>query len=207
MSDAIDDTKICNMALGRIGAKRINDLNDVSDTKLEAIQCRLHYTQTRDALIRSHWWRFASDRATLSRDVETPDFEWSYQFSLPNDFLRMKKPYEGFRGPLQRTYDLEGTKLLTNETTMEIKYIKKVTDEAQFDPLFIEVLVLTLALKFIPALAGGAVTLRQDVQGELTIVMRKVRALDRQETNTIGRADLRTWNDARLVGRDASRLG
>lgn len=198
---AVSNTSICNMALGRIGGKRINDFDDAGDTKLEAVQCRLHYEQTRNALLRSHWWRFASARKTLSRDPVTPDFEWDYQFDLPNDFLRMKRPYEDYSTnpeyPLMYSYELEGSKLLTNDTAMEIKYIKKVTDEAKFDPLFIEVLVLALALKFIPALAGGAVALRQDVEKELAVLMKKVRTIDRQETNTVGRLDLNTWNDAR----------
>lgn len=196
-------TELCNMSLGRLGAKRINDIGNASDSKEEAIQCRLHYEQTRDALLRSHWWRFASARATLSADTETPDFEWTYQYPLPTDFLRMKKPYEGFlnpQRPLQYTYELEGTMLLTDETTVEIKYIRKVTDVTKFDPLFIEVLVLTLALKMLPALAGvggAAMNLRTDIRDELKGLMSRVRVLDKQETNTVGRADLGTWNAAR----------
>ena len=83
-------TSICNQSLGKLGAKRINDLSDTTDTKPEAIQCRLHYEPTRDALLRSHWWRFARDRAVLSQDTNDPAFEWDNQFILPNDFLRFR---------------------------------------------------------------------------------------------------------------------
>lgn len=198
------ETELCNMALGRISAKRINDIGDATDTKPEAIQCRLHYAQTRDALLRSHWWRFASHRKKLSEDTDIPvaeDFEWSHWFDLPNDFLRLKSIYEDNNTPDRSTfysYDIEGTKILTNETSVYIRYIRRITDVAKFESLFIEVLVLTLALKMLPALAGGAVQLRVDLRDELNKLMSKVRALDRQETNTMGRADLRTWNDARL---------
>jgi len=192
-------TEICNMALGRLGAKRINDYDDASDTKPEAIQCRLHYEQTRDALIRSHWWRFARARATLSANATDPDFEYDYAYDLPVDFLRMKKPYEAYGvTELLYTYSLEGKQLLSNETSMDIEYIKKVTDPNQFDPLFIEVLVLQLALKMVMPLTQDKV-LRRELHEELygtpqqPGLMATVRVIDKEETNTTSRKP--TWND------------
>ena len=195
---AVSNTSIVNSSLGRIGAKRINDISDTTDTKPEAVQARLHFELTRDSLLRSHFWRFASDRADLSASDVTPDFEWDYQYILPNDFLRMKSIYEG-RVSDSNLYScaLEGTMLLSNETTMQIKYIKKVTDPAKFDPLFIEVLILQLALKFVSSLAGGDTKLRIEIQKELKELMSTVRTLDSQETNTIGQYDMETWRDAR----------
>jgi hypothetical protein len=153
---------------------------------------------TRDSLIRSHWWRFASARATLAQDATDPDFEWDNQFILPNDFLRMKSIYEGrFSDENLRTYAIEGKRLLTNDTTMEIRYIKKVTDVTEFDPLFVELLVLLLARKMLKPLAGGDAKLTQEIKDDIKDLMPQVRALDRQETNTIGKYELETWNDAR----------
>jgi len=197
-------TEICNQSLSRIGASRLaytgtteTDLD--ANTTLEAIVCNLHYTQTRDALLKSHWWRFATKRATLVLDTESPPFEWTYQFILPEDFLRMKSIYENrFSDVNLDSYALEGDKLLTEESEMSIRYIRKVTDVTEFDPLFIEVLVLTLALKLIPALAGTkSDDLTQSIKQDLKGLMSSVRALDRQETNTMGRYGLETWNDAR----------
>jgi len=194
---ALSETKICNAALARIGSKRLNDLD--TDTSPQAIQCRTHYEITRDSLIRSHFWRFASARATLVQDADTPDFEWDYQYILPNDFLRMKSIYEDrFSGVNLCSYALEGQRLLTNESSMEIRYIRKVTDVTEFDPLFVEVLVLQLALKLVSGLAGGAPNLQDILQRELAMLMPSVRALDRQETNTAGQDEASTWNDARV---------
>ena len=65
-SSPTTETQVCNMALGRIGAQQIADgLLDTEDSN-HAIQCRLHYAQTRDALLRSHWWRFAKARVDLA---------------------------------------------------------------------------------------------------------------------------------------------
>ena len=95
---AVNNTSICNMALSRIGAKRINDFDDDSDTKNEAIQCRLHFEQTRDALQRSHFWVFTKTRETLSQDTEDPDFEYANQFLLPSDMLRYRYKHDAGAG-------------------------------------------------------------------------------------------------------------
>ncbi len=197
---ATSNTKICNQGLGVIGTKRINDFSDTTEGSPQAIQCRLHFEQTRDAFTRSHLWRFASDRATLVQDATDPDFEWDNQFILPNDFLRMKSIYEGRRSNLNlRSYALEGKLLLTNESSMSIRYIKRVTDPTEFDPLFIEVFVFLLADKFIGPLTGGDKRIQEKIDKRLKTLMPKIRALDAQETNTIGQYDLETWNDARYT--------
>lgn len=210
---ALSETGICNMALGRIGAKRIKDIEDDSEDSVQAIQCRLHYSQTRDALIRSHWWRMARARKVLSANTTDEELgEWDNAWDLPTDFLRMKKPYEGTEsGDFEQkyTYSLEGRRILSNETTMKIRYIKRVTDPPSFDPLFVEVFVLVLALKMVMPLAGGgrdASIMRRELYDELwgtprqPGLMNRVRALDKQETNTTGRQDRGTWNDAMRLG-------
>ena len=200
---SISNTSICNMALGKIGSKRINKFEDTTEDSIPAIQCRLHFKQTRDALLRSHYWRVAQGRAVLSQDTEDPLFEYDNQFILPTDFMRLKSFFGDNvtpSGNLRITFAIEGQRILTNESTVSLRYIKKVTDPTKFDPLFIEVLILTLALKLIGPLAGGAPPLQKVVQDELRLLMPGVRALDRQETNTIGRSNRRPWLEARLRG-------
>jgi len=209
---ALSETRICNAALSKIGSKRINNYEDDTESSPEAIQCRTHYEMTRDSLLRSHFWRFASARATLSEDTTEPDFEWDNQFILPTDFLRLKAVYDDNNTPNHKilySFAIEGQRLLTDESSCEIRYIKKVTDVTKFDPLFVEVLVLQLALKLVGPLAGGAPKLQDVLQRELATIMPSVRALDRQETNTIGRADMYPWVDVRQTrgGRIDSRLG
>jgi hypothetical protein len=208
---SISNTSICNMALGRIGAERINNYDDASDTKPEAIQCRLHYEQTRDGLLRFHQWRFARARATLSADTASPAFEWDYAYILPVDFLAMRTPYDVDQSgteTIHYSYALEGNRLLSNENSMEIRYIKKVEDPTQFDPLFVEVLVLQLALKMVMPLTGGggeSNVMRRELYNELwgtprqPGLMQRVLAMDKQETNTTGQNDMGLWNDARIA--------
>lgn len=210
---ALSETSILNMSLGRIGSTRINDFIDNNEANPQIVQARIHYEQTRDALLRSHWWRFARSRETLSQNAEytadTTTFEWTYAYDLPNDFLReWLPPWEDnseVLGRSRNTYSLEGKQLLSNQTTMQVRYVKRVTDVTEFDPLFVEVLVLQLALKMVMPLSQDKV-LWQALYGELwgvsgiPGVMSRVRTMDKQETRTLGQNDQPTWNDARVVG-------
>lgn len=209
---AESNTRICNQALGKIGAKRIVNFEDTSEESVQAIQCRTHFEPTRDALLRSNYWSFASDRKTLSEDTETPDFEWERQFVLPADFLELKSIFDPNNTPgnkSRHSHALEGERLLTNDSEMNIRYIKKVTDASKFDPLFVKVLVLLLVDEFIGPLAGGDARIQKKIDNAIEKLMPKVRALARQEAELQGRADQNTWIDIRATrgGRIDSRLG
>jgi len=199
------NTSICNQSLGRIGATRINDFDDTSETSLSVIQCRLHLEPSRDALLRSFFWPFAAARKTLSPDTVDPSFEWDNQFILPTDFLYLRSIFDSADiGALslsdsRQSHAIEGRRILTNDSSMKIRYTKKVTDPSQFDPLFVEVLVLRLAMKLTAGLAKTDPKLRSDILTELRLLMPAVRALSRQEAELIGRVDLFLWNDARAT--------
>ena len=207
---AESETSICNMSLARIGSSRINDYNDSSDTETPAIYCRLFYEQTAKALMRSHLLRFARERAVLSQDTATPAFQWNYAYILPADFLRHILIYDGSDLPEGRTYvsyEIEGDRLLIDESSVEMKYIKWVSSPGDWDPMFIEVMVLQLAQKLVLPLSGAGkegMALKADIDQELygsrkygrRGLLAKVRAMDRQEAEHIGRDELKTWLDA-----------
>ena len=81
-----NDTTICNLALSKFGSKRIQSLDDASP---EARACKLNYGPTRDEVLRSHRWNFATKRATLSRLSGAPPFGWAAWYQLPVDCLRL----------------------------------------------------------------------------------------------------------------------
>lgn len=126
----------------------------------------------------------------------TPDFEWTHQYHLPNDFIRLTKIDEDDGTDyVDDRWEREGKRLLTNYDTCNIKYIKEVTDPDDFDPLFTEVLILRLALKLIPPLAGTKTNpLKADIKEDLRVAEIKARIVAAQETNVSGRSD---WDLAR----------
>ena len=194
-------TEVCNMALARFGAKRINDYDDTSDTKPEAIYCRLYFEQVAKALMRSHWWRFAKARVQLSQDTDTPDFQWSYSYSLPTLHLRPILVYDGsdnIDGHTEYDYELEGSKLLTDESTVYLKYIKYVEQVPSWDNLFVECFVLYLAKHLVIPLSQD-LKLKKDIDSDLLPLLRQVRAIDRMEEYFVGRNSLRLWREARYI--------
>jgi len=127
----------------------------------------------------------------------TPDFEWTHQYHLPNDFLRLKSIYEDDgTDEVDNRWIREGKRILTNYDTCNIRYIKEVTDPDDFDPLFVEVLILRTALKLCAPLAGTKTNpLRADIKEDLQVAETKARLVAAQETNVSGRSD---WNLAQL---------
>ena len=187
------------MALARFGAKRINSYDDTTDTKMECVQVRLHFDQTARSLIRSHWWRFAKTRVQLSQDTTAPTFQWDYAYSLPADFERAVLVYDGSdnaTGATEYDYELEGKKLLTNESEVYLKYIAYVADVGAWDSLFTEVFILTLARKLVIPLSQDT-KIKADLDRDLEPLLRQVRAIDRQEEYHVGRYTLRTWREAK----------
>ncbi len=192
------NTSICNQALGKLGSKRINNFEDTTENSTEAIQCRLHFEPTRDALLRSHSWRFARDRKVLSQDTEDPAFEWDNQFILPTDYLRFRSIDEetGFTSRKNR-HAIEGQRFLTNFSSVNMLYIKKVTDASQFDPLFVKLFTWLLADEMIGPLAGGDARIQKKIDAAIKVLTAKAQAVNLDETDVGGRSD---WNLARHGG-------
>ena len=137
------ETEICNLSLSGLGAKRLGATDLADNTLLEAILCNLHYTRTRDALLRSYFWRFARARQVLVQDTTDPDFEWDNQFVLPDDFVRFRSVFEEAAvSSRNRRHSIEGDRYLTNFDEVNLRYIKKVTDVLKFDPVFVKYLIL-----------------------------------------------------------------
>ncbi len=195
---AESNTSICNQALGKIGSKRINDFGDKEEESLQAIQCRLHFEPTRDALERSHSWRFARARVILSQDTNDPVFEWDNQFILPNDFLRFRSVFEE-ESVFSRSdrHAIEGDRYLTNFDAVNLRYIKRVTDPAKFDPLFTKLFTWLLADEMIGPLAGGDARIQKKIDTAIVQLTAKAQAVNLDETDVGGRSD---WNLARHGG-------
>ena len=247
-----DKLDICNLSLNRIGEKAITQAQLDDDTDPRAQRCNRHYEQTRDALQRSFWWRFArarirlasnwatdtiytTDQYVLNDDVwykckaahtsgdlddepgvgavagtfwttliasdYTPENEWDFMFDLPVAFLRFRSILEESDSTSRnQRRAIEGLVLFTNLSGVSLRYVQRVTDVTKFDPLYVEVLVLQLALKLVPPTAGvgsAGQALLSELKAELNPLMAEVKSVDRSETDIGGRSD---WNLARHGG-------
>lgn len=134
------ETDIANMALVLVGAERITDL--ALDTSERAIYCQLYYPQARDEALVVAAPNFALGRATLAQSDTAPPFGFTRSFPLPGDFLRLLGSNLEEDGQAWR---LEGTAILTDESTVQIRYIRRVVLTGTYTPLFTQALVYNLA--------------------------------------------------------------
>lgn len=145
-------TDLCNLALGHLGEGQITSLDE--DT-LAARACALHYGVTRDEMLRSHRWNFATARIALSRLEAVPAFGWSYAFALPADFLRALEVNEEEAGDVTSgEWIIEGRNLLTDWDEVALVYIRQIEDVTQFDALFVKAFALKLAVELSETIRG-----------------------------------------------------
>lgn len=145
------DVSIVNIGLTLLGESRIISLDDNTKPAREA---KAIYATVRDALLAGYNWNFAKARVALSALSEAPAFQYTKQYQLPSDCLRVWMVgdyYAGldltdYRGGPTEEYTIEGRRILTNMAApLNLKYVKQVTDPNQFDPCFIKALGCRLA--------------------------------------------------------------
>ena len=137
----ISAVTICNIALSKLGASRITSLLDKSE---EAILCNLYYEITRDEVLRSHPWACAIERQSLAQLSSGPiTDDYDYQYQLPTDPYCLR-PLNIPNDP-SAEYKIEGRKLLTNLDSVILRYIKRVVDPNELDPLLVKTIAYRLA--------------------------------------------------------------
>ena len=202
---ATSETELCNLALTRLGHMQISNLNE--GTKAADL-CKLHYPRSRDALLRSHPWNFAIKRATLALSTATPNHEFSYLHMLPTDCLKvLRTSWEadgavgsaiyGFPGQIgyadaASPYRIEGKFIACNETVVKIEYVSRVTDTAQFDDLFTDVLAQRVAAEICMALTDNQ-SAAQSVWQIYTAKLGEARVQDAMEGSPRDVVDLSGW--------------
>ena len=180
--------QIVNNALVKIGANAILTLTEDSEAARAA---NLIYEQIRDTCIRDHVWNFAVNRIELAQNSTAPAFEFSYQYNLPSDCLRVLQMEN-----MDMVYQIEGGKLLTNEGTAKILYLARVEDVNLFDSMFVEALSARIAAELAVTLAESN-TLYSNMMEMYNRKIADARSRDAQES---GYREIiaDTWLDSRL---------
>ena len=117
---AATSVDICNSALHKIGAKRITSLSD--DTK-QAIILNDRYDALRKEVLRSHPWNFSIAYVALAATANTPVWpEWSHEFLLPSDVLRVLEGYVPYDQKWELGYNVDGNRVIfTTSAEFKIK--------------------------------------------------------------------------------------
>ena len=182
MAQPTSAVDICNLALDILGDAPINSIASPS-TEDERLLSRW-YDQTRQELLRKYIWNFSKRRANLSR-IGAPAFDYSDEYQLPSDFIRLlsigANPRE--RPLTAINFDIEGRKLLVDAegaATIKARYVADISVVTEFDSLFINILYLSLALKMAYKKTKRR-TLVSDINGLLAADLIKATSVDGQE--------------------------
>jgi len=208
LSAVTSEVGLCNLAATHLKQTFAVQI-DPPTTKFE-ILCSENYQDTRRAVLRAHPANFAIKRAILTEDTGNPPlFGFTKSFKLPNDSLRFLSRHTGFdsfaitdvRGT---DFELEGRSLLLNDNfstvdpaVVNIRYISDFTNLSQWDPLFIKLFAIELAVVLAPNFSSSEARLSAVVQLRDGIST-EARAIDGQERPPTRKQHSR-WLQARLT--------
>ena len=147
MASVVD---LCNSALNLLGASTISALTD--DTK-NARLCNQRYEPVRNRIFRSHPWNCLQERLELAQSTTTPAWGYSFKYDLPGDCLRLLRILD-----YDSDHKVEGRSILSNNSSMKILYISRVTDPNQYDENLRETLSAALAADIAYAITSNNTT-------------------------------------------------
>jgi len=203
----INEVEVCNLALDRLGQKSISSIDSPVGSAEEL--CARHYHQTRRAVLRAFIFNFSRKLATLTASTTvTPAFGYSTAYALPNDFLRLLRI--GEYADLVGVHEISDGCIYCDygdTAGLDVRYIFDAKTVAKFDPLFVRVLALQLAMD----MAYGFTlkqSLIQGIDGELKDARLAAAAVAGQENPPV-RIQRSRLRDARRAGsgyRDNTRV-
>lgn len=133
---------ICNTALSRLGASTITSLTDGTP---EAKLCNTFFDLIADRVMSQGGWTSTIKRTSLAKTTNTPAFGYTSEFQLPLDPKCLKVLTVNEDGEGEVDYVIEGDKLLTDEGSISIRYVAKLTSTEDWDALLTEAVELLLA--------------------------------------------------------------
>lgn len=201
------EVAICNLALIKLKEPSITNITEITNTssKAEGL-CSDLYQQIRRETLRMHTWNFAAERTTIAPDATAPLFQFTHKYLLPTDYIRYIARFDdigqafipGVRG---LDYDIEGEFYLfngTDATSINFRYIKDFTTVSKFDPLFVRLFALNLAIELAPNFSASP-TVKRDLIIAQADVKSEAMAIDGQERPPT-RIETSRWRTARRQG-------
>lgn len=174
-------TQLANRALAYLGEAAITDITDT--TVKHARVCNEFIDQVIDEHLRTHRWNCAISRATLSQLSTDPNHGFTSAYQLPADFLRLLEVNgEQFDGSDEFLEIEEGQRLLSNSSSAQIRYVKRI-GVSEFDPLLAKAVALGLAMEIAVPLTANL-----ELQGQIATLharaLSKARSVDAVETGS-----------------------
>lgn len=209
---ASSQVEIVNSALQKCAEGRIASMDEDSRPAREANSA---WNQIRQSVLRMYRWNFCKGRAVLAPSSTIPLIGFNFQFPVPADFLALigvfeddafEQQYTGTSTPYVMEADAAGNRMiLCDDNPLYITYVRNITDTAQFDPLFDQVMSCHLALHLAYPLATSIDRIPQ-IEKELIMWERRAKFANAIES-TPEVFESSTWIDSRFQGDNLLRQG
>lgn len=144
---------VLTTALGLIVGQSVTGTGILADTVITAVTPGVSFYMSNPASVVK-----SSNALTFGvyhEGVFQPAFGWTYAYVLPADFIRALEINDSDEDTAG-AWTIEGLRLLTNADQVNLVYVKRSNNVAQWDTLFQEALVLKLASKLATTLRGSA---------------------------------------------------
>lgn len=166
-------TDLINMALIKIGEKRITTQGFGTPTNERERIANEHYERLRDAELRKNAWNFSIKWDALAPDVTAPDNpNYSVRYAIPADCVRVLGIYE------TDDWRVESGYICTNVSdAVNVRYVRRVTVVNEMDDLFRDALACRIAVEFCDRLTAKA-SKRASVIAEYTAFMAQAANVD-----------------------------
>lgn len=192
----VDRVSVSNLVLSKLGDE--DQLTDPDDNRKPARAIRAVWDMVRDMMLRAHPWNFAMRQATLTSSDPAPEFTFTHGFQLPSDFLRLDttaiEPWS-----VREDYQIEGRRLLANTPgPVKIRYVARIEEVGDWDPLFVEAFACRLAYQIADRLTGD-LQRQQQAWRAYQLAMGEAKGVDGRENPPEAPIDS-SWVTARYDG-------
>tara|TARA_Y100001937_G_C7078944_1_gene311962 strand:- start:307 stop:924 length:618 start_codon:yes stop_codon:yes gene_type:complete len=146
MASGDTDVSICSQALLLLGA---NEITSFSDGTAPSAICNKLYPRVKSQTLGMYPWSFTLKKTQLGQLTSTPTNVYSKEYQLPTDmFLGVPRAVYASLStgnlPKITDYEIQGDKLLTNETTIVIDY-QQLVAEAAMPSYFVQMMIYQMA--------------------------------------------------------------
>jgi hypothetical protein len=145
-------SEICRQAILRVGSA--DSFKPFGEPMALATSL---YDQTRNEVLSDYDWQFARSQSTITADGQAPAFGYLRRYALPTGTLKVLRVNGVDEDENFGKWEIVSGYIHTNEVSpIQVEAISIVSDVSKYPPVFLNVLIVTLAMKLAQLLEMGS---------------------------------------------------
>jgi len=172
------EVDICNLALAHLGDSATVVSIDPPEGSAQAEHCATFYPISRDQILATHAWSFATKRVTLA-SVSENSTVYNFAYAIPNDYIKALTVLfpDSFDDTQSQPFTIETDssglrRLYTNVEGAVLRYIWRQTDTTRYTPGFVVALARLLASNLAGPIIKGTEGMKVP-QAHLTVYLKE----------------------------------